>query len=172
MKLQPIPGEYRYAVALRDGANLWLTLWVRRSRRGEFFVMLPRGDREWDPHTSYHLGGNLHIRSFGSKVLPPQKRQPLTGAFRGTEHLGQYMGQGGRTTGAVCDPTLFAGVVEVPPGVLGPKHGAVAVDLVEPEHEPSDLFWKQIVIRQTFRDTIPWIVIRVGSPADQPGQVE
>src|SRR5437879_6440320 len=49
MKLQPVPGEYRYAVAVEDGADLWLTLWVRRSRKGEFFVMLPVGDREWNP---------------------------------------------------------------------------------------------------------------------------
>jgi hypothetical protein len=44
MKLQPIssiPGEYRYAVAVREGSDLWLTLWVKRSRKGEFFVMLP-----------------------------------------------------------------------------------------------------------------------------------
>ena len=42
MKLQP--GEYRYAVAVREGSDLWLTLWVRRSRTGEFFIMVPRGD--------------------------------------------------------------------------------------------------------------------------------
>ena len=52
MKLQPLPGEYRYAVALREGSDLWLTLWVRRSRKGEFFIMLPTSDRDRDPHTS------------------------------------------------------------------------------------------------------------------------
>src|SRR6266566_49678 len=57
MKFQPVPGEYRYGMALRNEGDLWLTLWVRRSRKGEFFVMMPRGDREWDPHTSYHLDG-------------------------------------------------------------------------------------------------------------------
>src|SRR5439155_10146572 len=30
MKLQSVPGEHRYAVAVEDGAELWLTLWVRR----------------------------------------------------------------------------------------------------------------------------------------------
>jgi hypothetical protein len=34
MKFKPIPGEYRYGVAVRDSSNLWLTLWVRRSRKG------------------------------------------------------------------------------------------------------------------------------------------
>ena len=42
IKLPPIaPGEYRYAVAIRDDAGLWLTLWVKRTKRGEFFVLIP-----------------------------------------------------------------------------------------------------------------------------------
>ena len=75
MKLQPVPGEHRYAVAVQEGADLWLTLWVRRSRKGEFFIMLPRGDRDWDPHTSYHLDGTLHMKSHDHKVLTLQRRQ-------------------------------------------------------------------------------------------------
>jgi hypothetical protein len=67
MKLRRIPGEHRYAVAVREGSDLWLTLWVRRSRKGEFFVMVPRADRGWDPHTSYHLDGTVHLKSFGHK---------------------------------------------------------------------------------------------------------
>ena len=35
MKLRAVPGEHRYAVAVREGSDLWLTLWVRRSREGE-----------------------------------------------------------------------------------------------------------------------------------------
>jgi hypothetical protein len=31
-------------MAVREGSDLWLTLWVRRSWRGEFFVMVPRGN--------------------------------------------------------------------------------------------------------------------------------
>ena len=38
----------------------------------------------------------------------------------------------GKSTGAVCDPRAFDGVVIVEPGILGPIHGTVAVDLVEP----------------------------------------
>lgn len=44
MKLRRLaPGEYRYAVAVREGAGIWLTLWVRRSPKGEYFVMVPQG---------------------------------------------------------------------------------------------------------------------------------
>jgi hypothetical protein len=42
----------------------------------------------------------------------PQRRQPLSGVFRGTEHLGAHGGHDGpKRVGAVCDPTAFSGVV-------------------------------------------------------------
>jgi hypothetical protein len=159
MKLKP--GEHRYAVAVREGSDLWLTLWVRRSPKGEFFIMVPRGDRGWDPHTSYHLDGTVHIKSHGRKLLV-QKRQPLTGTFRGSEHLGVFAGHFPKSVGAICDPTAFSGVVEVALGVLGPQHGVVEVDLVEPGHELTRSTGTQIVTRQVFRDLLPWVVITAG----------
>ena len=42
MKLRSVPGEHRYAVSVREGSVLSLTLWVRCSPKGEFFVMVPR----------------------------------------------------------------------------------------------------------------------------------
>jgi len=46
MKLQRVPGEEKYAVAIQKGSNLWLTLWVRCSRKGEVFIMYPRGNSD------------------------------------------------------------------------------------------------------------------------------
>jgi hypothetical protein len=160
MKLPRIPGEHRYAVAVRDGSDLWLTLWVRRSKKGEFFVMVPRNDPGWDVHTSYHLDGTRHMKSFGHKTMS-DKLQPLTGTFRGTVHLGANMGHGPKHVGAICDPTAFSGVLEVAHGVLGPRHGSVVVDLVEPKCEPLD--WPNVVQREVFRDIVPWVVVRVCS---------
>ena len=162
MKLQPVAGEHRYAVAVRESNDLWLTLWVRRSQKGEFFVMHPVGDRDWDPHTSYHLDGNVHMKSYDQKVLPPLKRQPLTGRFRGAVDLGINAGHAPKSVGAVCDPSVFSGVVEVPSGVLGPKHGSVAVALVESGHPPPDHTWGYTVFSETvFRDTEPNVVITI-----------
>jgi hypothetical protein len=161
MKLRRVPGEHRYAVALREGPDLWLTLWVRRSPKGEFFVMTPRGDRDWDPHSSYHLNGTFHMKSFDHKFGSPQKRQPLTGTFRGTEHLGAHMGHGPKGVGAICDPTAFSGVVEFSPGGLGLRDGQVVVDLVEPGCKP--LPWPNVVRQEVFRDIVPWVVIRIVS---------
>ena len=62
---------------------------------------------------------------------------------------------------AICDPADFSGVVEVVPGILAPRDGSVVVDLVEPNREPLD--WLNVVQIEVFRDTVPWIVIRVCS---------
>ena len=162
MKLQPVPGEYKYAVAVREGTDLWLLLWVRYSHRSGFFVMQPVGNRDWDPHTSYHLDGRRHMKSYGNIALTPDIRQPLTGQFHGNEDLGIYQGYGPKGVGAICDPTAFSGVVEVSSGVLGPSHGAIAVALVEPGHEPPDYTWGHEIVTQTvFRDVTPNVVITV-----------
>jgi hypothetical protein len=164
MKLRIVPGEYRYAVAVREGADLRLTLWVRRSPKGEFFVMVPRGDHGWNPHASYHLDGTFHSKTFNDKKMgPPQKRQPLTSTFPGTEPLGAYGGHAPKSVGAICDPAAFSGVVEVPPGVVGPRHGMVVVDLIEPGCEPMSWPFVHVVRQEIFRDFLPWIVIRIGS---------
>jgi hypothetical protein len=163
MKLRPTLGEHRYAVAVREGSGLWLTLWVRHSPKGEFFVLMPRADRSWDIHTSYHLDGTFHMKSDGGRVLPPQKRKPLTGVFSGTENLGTFAGYGPKSVGAICDPTAFSGVVEIPSGILGPRDGQITVDLVQPGCQPADIPWITVARREVFRDIVPWVVITVGS---------
>src|SRR5262249_45350674 len=96
MKLPRVAGEYRYAVAVRDGSDLWLTLWLKRSKKGEFFIMVPRQDPGWDVHTSYHLDGTMHMKSFGQKRVS-KKRQPLTNAQSVSERLRscRLLGSGG-----------------------------------------------------------------------------
>jgi hypothetical protein len=160
MKFKPlVPDEYRYAIALRDGRDLWLTMWVRRSPRGDVYVFMPRSETAWDAHTSYHRDGTLHSKSFG-RALSRKQLQPLTAAFKGTVHLGMHAGHGPKRLGAICDPAAFTDVVEFLPGVLGPRHGAVAVDLIEPGCEPMTLFHDH-VIRKDFEDEFPSLVIRI-----------
>jgi len=163
----PRTGEHRYAVAIRAGANLWLTLWVRRSPKGEFFVMVPRTERDWTPHASYHLDGTHHMKSYGHPSFP-RKRQPLTGLFKGTENLCCFAGHA--TNLATCDAALFDGVLEVSSDVLGPKHGTVCVDLVEPGYQPvMALSAHSIVRRETFTTTVPHVVITIYSSDETRG---
>jgi len=134
MKLKPRAlGEQRYAVAIRDGSALWLTLWIRCKPKDDVIIMYPRADRDWQPHASYHASEWFHQKSFGvASPFTRQKRQPLTAAFRGSEHLGTHGGHG-TSSGADCDPNAFDAVVEVEPGILG----SVGVDLVEPGYEAT-----------------------------------
>jgi hypothetical protein len=169
MKLKTVPGQYRYAVAIRDGSDLWLALWIRRSPRGEVFILIPRAKGHWDPHASYHADGTFHHKSYG-KTRVAQKRQPLTDNFTGTEHLGMYAGHMPKDVGAVCDPADFDGIVEAGPRVLGPIHGCVIVDLVEPEKEPIPMPDVEVVREEVFRDFEPWLVIRICSMARDNGE--
>jgi len=162
MKIRRAPGEHAYAVAVRDD-GLWLALWVKRNKRGEVFILVPRGDRTWDAHTSYHRDGTVHSKSHGKKFME-RKRQPLTDAFRGTEPIEVTGGYGPKKVGAVCNPNDFTGVIEIPPRILGPRHGGISTDLVEPGCNPVSHgeTWK-IVERMIFKEVSPWLVISVMS---------
>jgi hypothetical protein len=162
MKLRPVPGEQKYAVAIQDGSDLWLTLWIRCSPRSGVFILYPRTDENWNPHASYHLDGTFHQKSFDKKVVI-SKRQPLTREFKGAEHLGFYGGHGGKDIGAECDAAAFTRVVKVQPRILGPKHGYVAVDLVAADSDPEPTFYegKEIISRDTFPWLGPAVVITI-----------
>jgi hypothetical protein len=152
-----VPGDRIYAVAVRD-SGLWLTLWVRRSWKSEFFVFMPRPNS--DVHASYHRDGTFHHKSDGRVVGAPGNLQRLDQPFKGTEHLSAWGGHGPKTVGAVCEPKAFAGGLVLPPGILGPRDGMVVVDLVEPGHKP--ITWPGTLVRQmVFKDAVPWIVIRI-----------
>jgi hypothetical protein len=56
----------------------------------------------------------------------------------------------------------FSGVVRVASGVLGPKHGVVKVDLVEPRHQEMECPEVQFISRHVFCDAVPRVVIRIG----------
>src|SRR2546427_264868 len=70
------PADDLYAVAVRDGTDLWLLTWVRRSKKNEFFMMLPRPDRSIDAHTSLHAGGLFHLKGHGFTDLERQRQKP------------------------------------------------------------------------------------------------
>ena len=156
-------GEHLYGVAVADGSELWLTLWVKRSAKGDVYVFRPCSDRKWSPHTSYHRDGTFHTKSYGRIFGSAEQRQPLrdpSRPFRGTEPLGSYGGHGPKTVGARCDPKAFSGVIEIVPGILGPRDGMVAVELIEPGLKPMEYPGK-VIAEQVFREVEPWLAITV-----------
>jgi hypothetical protein len=161
MKLKR-PGDTLYAVAVREGADLWLALWVKRSRKGEFFIFHPTSDRDWAPHSSLHSDGTFHMKGHDKAVLRFQRQRP--DSIKGTEHLGGYMGYSPKAIGAVCDSADFSGVFVAPAHVLGPRNGQVLVDLVEPDSgaQPLDHPAEEVA-RRLFTDTTPHVIIRIFS---------
>src|SRR5262249_52514831 len=140
-------------------AELLLTMTVRRDPKGDVYVLYPR--HEDNPHASYHADGKFHHKS-GDFETMSEKRQPLTNAFKGCVPMGLFGGHDPKTIGATCNPANFSDVIEVLPGILGPRDGFVAVDLIEPGCKPLDLF-NPVAHTRVFKDSTPWIVIRVGN---------
>jgi hypothetical protein len=124
-------GGHGYAVAIDDGTDLRVTLWVRRAPR--ICVVLQPRDRELDPHATYHVDDRYHQKSFGT-ASSVQQRQRLDN-FKGTEHLGVFMGHGAPLP--KCNSSDFTDVIKVAPDILTAFKGGVLVDLVEPGLTPN-----------------------------------
>ena len=82
------PDERMFAVAVRDGEELFLRVRIRRAARGgDIYYSLPTGRsapewKKWDPHGSYHRDGRSHHKSFDRKALVRQSQKPDFG-FKG-----------------------------------------------------------------------------------------
>lgn len=152
MNLKTVPGEGKYAVAVREGTDLFLVLWIRRNQKGEYCVLKPMNDRQVNLHASYHGDGTLHHKIVKQKFFPGQKSPsfPIMNGFTPKD------------AGAICDPTAFTGMVEVASGILGLRHGCIGVCLVEPGIGLPDYTWAYQVLTQTvFREVSPHVVVSI-----------
>ncbi|ULA59257.1 MAG: hypothetical protein LZF60_110046 [Nitrospira sp.] len=152
MNLKTVPGESKYAVAVREGTDLFLVLWVRRNQKGEYFVLKPMSDRQLNLHSNYHRDGTLHHKIIKQKFLPAQKSPsfPIMNGFIPDD------------TRAICAPKAFTGIVEVASGILGPRHGCIGVALTDLGIGLPDYTWAYQVLTQTvFREVSPHVVISI-----------
>lgn len=158
-------GALTYAAAVRDDdRRLWLFAWVRRSPKGEYFVMRPFGEKGWDPHSSYHRDGRLHHKSHGRKVAGPYRRQPLDATFQGAEQiigLSPLQLDAVRAVKVTCNPEHFTGILEVPGAVVRAPNIVLSVDITEPGKEPQALPWSSVVGQKRFTDCVPEVVLTV-----------
>ena len=69
MNIKRDPKDKAYAVAIHKGNDLWVTLWVKHTARGDIYVFQPRHDGSWNPHASYHYKGQYHHKSYGRIVF-------------------------------------------------------------------------------------------------------
>ncbi len=150
-----------YAVAVREHTDLWLLCRIRRSSKGDVYVLFPRDEPSWDPHASYHKDGSRHVRSHGGKYLTNQCQKPDE-SFRGAESVFALAIQPGEAgmLNVPCAPGDFSDVFEIAGEQLPrEEHHTLAVDLVEPGTGATAGPWREIVIQKSFRDALPWILV-------------
>lgn len=156
-----------YAVAVEDD-GLWIAAWIRRSPRGHIFVLAP-GVNPSGWHLSYHQDGRFHHKDGSGYVVKEyERRQPLSERFSGREDLGMYYGNAPRSVGAICEPERFDDVIRVPRGVLGPRHGCIAIELLGADAAPADSLvpGQRLVEDRVYSESIPAIHVRVLATAD------
>ena len=154
-----------YALAIRDGAELFLVLLVRRDVKGDLYTIYPRREPGgWNPHTSYHASGQHHQKIFGRGFMVCQRQKPDTD-FCGTENVTTIgvAADEPRAINMLCKPERFAAVLEVPiEETRSDKYRTfIAVDLAQPGGQPIILPEARIIRQAKFTDAIPWILITV-----------
>jgi hypothetical protein len=172
--------ERMFAVAIRDGQDLFLWIRIRRARLGDIYYMFPTGRSEpewqkWNPHGSHHKDGRRHHKSFDRKIMPEQRQKPDSD-FRGSENLiiRPITFHEPRAFGVICDPAEFSEVMEVPASILSTKtfETHIAIDLTEPGGPPILMVAGEVVARRAFSDAPPWIwvsVVQANKTSTPPG---
>jgi hypothetical protein len=158
--------EKKYAVAVRDGTDLLLFLWVKRAAVGDLYAFLPRPhDASINAHASYHADGRYHVKShnmFGrNKIMYRQKQKPDQN-FAGTEHLLEQTItlSNVRSIGQECDPSDFSEVFEIPVHELETKtYIRVTSDVVSPGYSPNLVPGAQVIRQKEYCDSFPCIVL-------------
>jgi len=161
--------ERMFAVAIRDGEDLFLWIRIRRSEKGELFYMLQagrKGDRPlWDPHVSHHKDGNIHFKSFGKKRFSRKGQKP-DADFRGTEApiMTDIRSDDLRDFGVRCNPKEFCDVMEVPATLICPANPMdtfVSVQATEPGGQADIADGCEILMQKEFNDATPVILVSV-----------
>lgn len=169
--------EGMFAVAVRDGEELFLWLRIRRAASGDIYYMIPTGRtgpewQKWDPHGSLHKDGRSHHKSFDRKMRAKAGQKPDTD-FKGVENMvtRPVASDEPRAFGVICDPSDFSEVMEIPAEMLSPKkyETAVSVDVTEPGGKPIiTLPDRQVLLQRVFNDAIPHVLVSVQGPATSP----
>jgi hypothetical protein len=162
--------ERMLAIAVRDGADLFLWIRLRRAARTDIYYVLPTGREneleweKWNPHGSWHRDGRLHHKSFDQKIFPAEPRQKPDAEFKGTYNLltRGIASDESRAFGVRCDPTKFSEIMEIPAGILSPKHYEThtSIDVSEPSLKPLLMGGaEEILLQRIFDDAIPHITV-------------
>jgi len=152
----------RYAIAVRDNADLWLFVVATRGSHGDVYSFRPIDEGRRNPHASYHASGVTHHKSY-NKVSMRRMRQKLDATFIGAEWLdGSPISlQGARILRKPCRPERYAGVFEIDASEISPTYEncytSINIDLVAPGHPPipSGIELRRII----FTDRVPHLLM-------------
>ena len=149
-----------YAVAVRDGHELFLFCRIRRTVTGDVYVLPPRPDPDWNRHVSYHASGQHHARNDDHPYHVSHWQRPDAN-FQRTCHMGTMGIAAGepRITNAPCRSEDYAEVFEISVSELRPEmyRTMLSVELTEPSEQPITYPGVRILRQVIFQDAVPWV---------------
>jgi hypothetical protein len=158
-----------YAVAVRDGNELFQFLTIARSSEGDVYVNILHKQQgsdweRWKPHASYHASGQHHQKSFGRKALIA-RRQPPDVNFRSAENVVTMPlpADEPRRLNTPCNMTEFYDVFEIQASDLT-ENTQISVDVTEPNGDAIITPGAKIIRQFAFTDAVPWILVTVFGP--------
>ena len=158
------PGEENYAVAVSDTDGLFLFLGVRRSVKGEYFVLMPRPSHSLiNAHVGYHADGAYHVKTheaYGTEQFMKEQRQRPDHSFIGSEHmLAQRIGRN-RGIAPRCDPAQYSSVFQISAKELDSDRAVrVSIDLVSEGVRPNLEHGALVLRRERYGTASPFIAI-------------
>jgi hypothetical protein len=164
MKRQVSRNQKRmYAIAVRDGNELFLFLSICRAPQGDVYVNFPRDHKpNWKPHSSYHASGQHHQKSFGQKTIERHRQKPDAN-FRSTENVVTtgIASDEPRAINVPCQTSDFQEVFEIPVSELRPERyrTMISVDITEAGGKSIVTPGARVVRQAMFQDAIPWILV-------------
>ncbi len=165
----------QFAVAVRDGNDLFLWLQIRRSPAGDVYVAIPTGRnqlewKKWNPHASHHKDGHFHHKSFDREQVSQVRQKPDCG-FHGTENLitRPIAADEPRAFREIVKLAEFAELMEIPVDLVSTKkyETCISVDLSEPDGLPIITPGARILAQHAFQDAVPWILVTLFSTSTQ-----
>jgi len=152
-----------YAVAVRDGQDLFLFLSICRGPQGDVYVNFPRDCKpRWKPHSSYHASGQQHQRSFGHKFLVQHGHKPDANFINTANVVTTGIASDEpRLINTFCQATDFQEVFEIPIGELRSEkyRPFLSVDITEVNGSPIITPEAKVLRQAIFQDSVPWILV-------------
>ncbi len=153
----------KYAIAVEDNNELFLLHEVKRSASGDTYVISNKSNKKENPHSSYHISGQLHRKVYNRKVFPVKIVLPPTKSFQGSQVIiNTSIRRGeGRAWGILCKVENYTDVMIIEDKILPPDFGyQFDVEIVQPNQKPSisTYSYARVIQQKLFQLNNPWIV--------------